>query len=284
MTFSETPEKIISTYYPSIRLHSIKISEKIDITTLSTSEGEYVLKKHPKYIAPNIQYLEHIIRSCSVNNLTPEHISSKTGSIFVCDSGCIYSLQKKINALKTETDPVLIGEQIASLHKVLQNIKGSMLQNHLERTTNKKHDIDYYARMYGYHEPIKHIKTIKKNFQIIHGDIHENNILVSSDKFFFIDFDCATFFSPITDVAFAGFRLFNNDLLKIQTYIKTYNRYSNFPDIKLKDIWHSLVYTVLQRILFIRIMSDQGYTKWVDDLQNQEEYLEKILKNKSLFS
>jgi Ser/Thr protein kinase RdoA (MazF antagonist) len=207
--------------------------------------------------------------------LAPQMLPTKSGSMLCNDTEFIFSLQIFVFGKKPEEkDFVLIARQLARMHSCLAKSHIKPFRNHLE---NKINDIAKAALDYGYDRYVDLIAAIERvssqgQSQIVHGDPHTSNIVVSEGRVLFLDFDTSHFSYPESDVAVASFRLCSGQKRLMERFIEHYNKVAQKP-VEFKMVIRLLVKIILQRIFFILTEKDHGRTQWMGDLENQKRYL-----------
>ena len=275
-------KQLIDSFY-SITVHRIhKMSNSLFlITTKESSSVQYLFKIHLLFDLSQMDQINSIFQLVAEKHFSPLIIPDKKGLYISFYYNYAFSLQifMEGNSISLENKD-LFAKRLAELHKFLNTCSDISVNNHFDRTVT---DMNQYALFYGYEKLIPildKVMTIKKNTpeQLIHGDLHANNIICCNNNIFFIDFDSMTFFLTIADVAFAGFRCYGMNKKRLYEFIHTYNQYNPPCPVNKAYIWHFLVYIILQRILFIHIENDKGNQLWITDLENQKNYLSIVLR------
>jgi Ser/Thr protein kinase RdoA (MazF antagonist) len=270
---------LLSLHFPHIEIDRIAESDCQQIFHISSSGQDYILKLHAPWISRNIASLEMIYRTCAEQDITPEIILSKKKTLIVRHENKLISLQKKVTAIENHIDPYILGEHLARLHLALRSLQISQLKNHLQDTVQ---DLLSLSTRYGYgklNTTIQKVLDISKgsDSQVIHGDLHSYNIIKAEDHVYFIDFDSANFFHPMSDIAFSGFRFFGFDENKIARYIEAYKHHTGENHIDRDAFWHFVIYNITQRILFILVENEKGNEHFLIDMPNQKRYLWDVL-------
>ena len=272
-------EQYIVNYYYSFDLTYFKqLNDHMHLFINTDSRQYYILKIHGDLCKPVYKKLSNIYNTISQKNFCPKIIPTINNKFISKHENIIFSLQFFLNNDSIIKKYDLIAKRLSNLHTSLNEISNQTIKNHFERVV---FNIKEKAIFYGYGKLIETIVQAEKIFsemprQIIHGDLHPNNIIFNKGNIFFIDFDSANYFYTIYDVAFFAYRYFGTNQQKISHFIKVYNN-SNPPCIiNEKYILKILTYIILQRILFILIENDNGYSRWMIDLNNQKRYLSEI--------
>ena len=246
-----------------------------------------VFKFHTHLCAPIFPKLSIIYKIVSQNDFTPKIVPTKQGAYIGKSENLIFSLQELLT--REMINPAyenLLARRLAELHSLLYSQISDPIKNHFTRTVV---DIKTSAFYYGFEHLIPLIKEAEDMAarlpkQILHGDLHSENIIFHKGRVFFIDFDSATFFNTVFDVVFAAFRCLRGDPEKMYQFVKSYNDSSPPCQIEKSFVWHFLAYAILQRILFIFIERDNGTTAWMRDLDNQKRYFYTVLKRLDSYS
>ncbi|WP_319577725.1 phosphotransferase [uncultured Desulfobacter sp.] len=143
------------------------------------------------------------------------------------------------------------------------------------------------ARDFGYEFLESKIKRVQQmtsshSSQIVHGDLHQNNIIQVEDNVLFLDFDSCTHFLPQSDLAFCAFRMYDLRKEETKAYLQAYHAEAGHRlEINHRDLTDLIIYTILQRIFFIKKEYKMGNKMWIIDLKNQESYLSNLVLMKS---
>ena len=124
----------------------------------------------------------------------------------------------------------------------------------------------------------KKIKKINLKKQLIHGDIHPDNVIFKKHKVSaIIDFNSLRKGFPIEDIAFSSFRFscfhsYNINKIKkdIQQYIDIYKLYNNIEEKEVELLPLFLRHTFFQRLSYIiRKRYFDNSNIWIKDLEKQ---------------
>jgi len=192
----------------------------------------------------------------------------------------LLSLQEEGGREPREVNPEALGRRVARLHQVLSSARISHLYNHFQKAVP---DIKGAAKKYGYAYLVPILEQGEETFrarprQVIHGDLHVQNILHKGNEILFIDLDSACLSIPIIDVAFSAYRVFGLREEKIKAYVGAYNRTSPGREIGYEDLWRGLLYCIIQRICFLLHEREKGIFEWIWDLKHQRRYLQEVLR------
>lgn len=278
---SKTVSKLLSSFYSIEGSYEIQPLERENIFLLNYDKKRLIFKFHNHTARPNIKELCDIYSVCSSNGFTPKVLSTKDGGLIGYTSEYIFSLQEFLIEEEFRQDCLeVFSKRLAGLHNLLGSLKHIKIKNHFERVVV---DMSDTACTYGFKYLIPVLKEIEEiveytPMQLIHGDLHLKNIILQSDQLYFIDFDSANFFVPVSDVAFAAFRFTDANPTKMNWFVDLYNRYNSEFQIDQNHIWPFVVYNILQRILFIIVEYERGHKQWMVDMENQKQYLNVALK------
>ncbi|RJP21640.1 MAG: hypothetical protein C4527_23395 [Candidatus Omnitrophota bacterium] len=273
-------QEIIEEYYPNLHFgYRFGMEMYKNTFVISSDSRTLLLKFHNPLIRENKHLLENMYQTCSEKGLIPQIVPSREGAFLVEHKGVIASVQVKLDDEKTLIDPSTLGQRLSQLHSALRCIPCERVRNHLQRTVA---DIFQASIRYGYEYLHRYVEPVvmtaeSPSAQLIHGDLHTHNLIQYNRMIYFIDLDSTTTFHPISDVAFAAYRLYGFDREKIQLLLNSYFEGTSFPRFKYEEIWPFVLYNILQRILFIRIEEDRGNTNWSYDLPSQNRYLRDVL-------
>lgn len=279
-------KKILNENYPGLTfIESISIKDGVE-KLIDSKEKAYIFKKHNSLVLNNFDSLEKIYQKCSQDFLCPKFIKPSNGNhIFSSNENAFFSLQEFEEPKREIPDPDVLVKSIANLHLSLFATEIPELENHLDKKTKKIFNL---LKEYGLCEFSVYIEKFYENLkkdslQVIHGDLHQGNILYNGSQVKFIDFDSATISSPVQDLAFSSFKFFNFDCFKVESYLDSYYKVTS-KQFYLSELFYALIFIIIQRILFIKIecfeFNNQTYL-W--DLKNQEKALSEILKYKKKF-
>ena len=258
-----------------------QISNTLFLIITNDSSIHYLFKIHYFFNQFHIDEINSTYKLISDNNFSPLIIPNIKGLYVSFYKDFVFSLQIFVEGKPFSSKCInLFAKRLADLHNLLNTYSNISVKNHFEKTVT---DINEYASFYGYKNMLPIIDKVmtitkKKPKQLIHGDLHKDNIICYNNNIIFIDFDSMTIFSTIADVAFAGFRCFGLKKKYLYKFVDLYNQYNPPYKIEINYLWHFLVYMILQRILFIVIENDKGNKIWMTDLDNQKYYLSIILK------
>jgi len=240
-----------------------------------------VLKYHDVLCLPNYPQLNALYGVCSGCGLAPRVLPNKDGNYLSRDKNQVFSLQEYMDCTPF-SEPYLdaVSEKLALFHHHARGVNAEGVKNHLERVVT---DMKASAVKYGYEnlipiqEKVEGLSSVAE-LQIIHGDMHRGNVIISDDNVLLIDFDSCTSSPVVSEVAFAAFRLCDGRVREMKRFVETYNKSSKGCQVALGDALYFVVYNVLQRVLFILIRNGEGDSQWMYDLENQKGYLAKGLE------
>ncbi|MBF0235406.1 MAG: phosphotransferase [Desulfamplus sp.] len=243
---------------------------------VNNDKNKYLIKKHMNLIWPNRKKLETLYSDCCKADIVPPILPSDSGQLLLETPEGIFSLQKMISGrAPMPRDMNLLSHAIPKLHAILAASSVKKLQNHLNFTVK---DIRKSAEQYGYCQYLKILEEALDIFsteprQIIHGDLHKGNLLIANNRVIFLDLDSATESNIFQDIIFLGYRINSHNKIKINQFINSFHLIPHTKSYSLKFYFPLLIYTILQRILFIFIRRDMGEDQWMNDLDNQKNFL-----------
>jgi Ser/Thr protein kinase RdoA (MazF antagonist) len=249
---------------------------------LESENRAYVFKFHPEFIRPNLCALDAVYSSCSHFGFTASFIPTQDNRMIGSTDEHLFSLQHYL----APQDPIggveALAERLSEVHRHLARLSGVQPVNHLMRCVGSMPDA---VLRYGYRPLLPLIEGVEAIVdrmpkQIIHGDLHPNNILCHQGRFVFIDMDSTTRFVAASDVAFLSFRYCGGDSERMERLVDRYNRCTGSA-VPFESVWPFVVYNVLQRILFIRIEYDHGRPQWMIDMENQQRFLSEAMHHAS---
>ena len=247
---------------------------------ITTSNDDYILKVHHHLCKKYFHEFSTIYRMASANNLSPQMIPTKQNFLINKKYGTFFSVHKFLKNEHIIFDLKSLSKRLSKLHRKLFELKITVLDNHFDRLF----DVREKAIEYGY---ISHLPMIdnlmsfleKANKQIIHSDLHMNNLIFHNNCIYFLDFDSSTYSHTIFDVVFLAFRCVSFEQNKIHEFVALYNQFNPPNKIDTRYIIPALIYLILQRILFIMVKKEQGNLQYMYDLGNQKKYLSYITKS-----
>ena len=269
---------LLGRHYAGINAREVSPSEQGNIFKVDAAGGPYILKHHELLAGAETTHLEQICGACSEAGITPRLVASDQGNYLVRQEGSVFSLQESVQDDGGEIMPEALGRSVARLHATLCSLSIPGFKNHLQRAVT---DIEALATEHGYARFLPSIKKVlhmekSSPLCVIHGDMHRSNIIASGGKLLFIDFDSANIFLPASDVAFSAYRIFGPDAGRINEYVGQYNRHAVSSEVNMEDLWHLVIYNIVQRILLILIDARDGSGTWLWDIPNQERYLQEV--------
>jgi len=246
---------------------------------ITTSNDEYILKVHNHLCKQFFKELSTIYQMTSANNFSPQMIPSKQDLFINNRNDTFFSVHKFLKNEQKLFNLKSLSKRLSKLHRKLFELKITGLDNHFDRLF----DVREKAMEYGYisylpmlDDLISFLKQTKK--QIIHSDLHKNNLIIYNNNIYFLDFDSSTYSHTIFDVVFSAFRCVSFEHKKILEFVALYNKFNPPIEIDKRYIVQALTYIILQRILFILIQKKKGNHKYMYDLVNQKKYLSYINK------
>jgi len=268
-------EDILSTLYPRISYMAIRPTEKPLIFSIDTPTDQYLLKIHDPVLSPDAEILDALYDVCSRNKITPRFIPTVEGRFVQVYDNLKISLQERLQVDGVPPDPDQLGQSIRRLHTCLSSISGCVIVNHLYQEIA---DINTLAEQYGYSnqlwilDRVDALLSANDETQLIHGDLHNANVLCKDNHYYFIDLDSVTSFSPLCDLGLSGYRFFGLGKEKTKQFLLGYG-VKNGRFYHHEDLIYFALFNFLQRILYIRCRMDNGDGRFEWDLKNQEAYL-----------
>ena len=245
---------------------------------------DMVLKIHHSLSRPNFHSLSEVYALCSQERLIPRVHPTRAGALLGRTADLVFSVQDYLAPdHRAPAVPQVVAPWLARLHVVLSRLDSGPLANHLQRVAP---DLLSTAEQYGYGRLRPFIEEAEEAIrletsQVVHGDIHPNNVISRAGRAWFIDLDSATTLVAASDVAFAAFRLCQGQPDGVSIFVEGYN--SAGPPVQVADghILPFLVYNILQRLLFILVEAQAGRPEWMVDLDNQKRFLSLALERLS---
>ena len=273
-------EQVINENYAGIHVLQIERNECDRVFSVISNERPLIFKFHDPLIVPNLAKLDKVYQICAEGKLTPELILNRQGRALFQANGWIVSLQIKKNRENASIEPDRFGLRVSKLHHLLKLLNFDEMANHLQRSVT---NIAYLADRYGYKTMLPMLKRVEKlrlnkAHQLIHGDLHQGNVISSEGEYFFIDLDSANVFVPFSDIGFSAFRIFGFESDPIEAFMNAYNHHRAGEPVTRNLIFDFAVYNILQRILFIRSELERGNDCHLWDLSNQENYLAQVFE------
>lgn len=270
---------ILRNFY-NIRIISNEKRVNNNIYSFSYKSENYLFKWHNHKTLNNVDKINKVYKEVNKNKLIPYMMETVSGNLLETNKNNIFSIQKElIGDSPNPYDISILALYLAKLHSCMNKINTGKITNHFEE---KIGNIEKKIQEYGYNDVLniiidteEYIKNNKK--QIVHGDLHKSNLLISNEKIYFLDFDTAHHSLVETDVAMISYRVCGTDKSLIVKFIDKYNRYSK-KRLKFDTVIKFLVRLILQRILFIQICINNGINDWIWDLNNQKKYLKDAMK------
>lgn len=273
-------ESIIADHYPDLGRFHLAAAGHHRLVAVEAAGRRYVLKRHDPLIAPNAEKLEQVYQACAAKKVVPGFRRTREGSMILAVDGGFFSLQERIVLPPAPVDPFELGLRVAKLHGCLAALPIPSMDNHLQRSVRP---IGRLADRYGYSAYGAILNRVERALndsspQVIHGDLHPQNLICTRAGYRFIDLDSACVFLPASDVGFAAYRFFGADLRLIALYLLGYNLLSPGRPVTVEDVRNFVIYNILQRILFIHVENGRGDDSHLWDLPNQERYLAQVSK------
>lgn len=227
----------------------------------------------------NYDELSSIYSVCSREGLIPEILPTIDGKGLGKTDAHIFSVQDYMKEKGNRKNPLeMFAKRLVDLHLQLDKLNIKAIENHADRVVCDIHSAANAYDLDVFLPAIDKADKIVKDYpmQVIHNDLHPQNVIFHNDQMYFLDFDSARSFVPISDVAVASFRFSNGNPNIIYQFVDFYNSCNDCFQISKSHIWYFLVYKFLQNILFILIEKDSGNSSWMWDLENQKKYLDKV--------
>ncbi len=238
----------------------------------------YFFKRHSFLANPNVRYLEVLYRSASDRCLVPRMFENVNGTLLAEEDGNFFSLQEYVesDACGKESE---MPRRLAALHEAFADAEVEPFANHMGCTvTNLPQTLEYLGISEAM-DAVSRVQAVLDDTEpvVIHGDLHQGNVLWQNGTPVFVDIDSAHYSHPMMDVAFSAFRILNANVRDAAAFAQAYADASG-RDMPVDLLWHFLVWAVSQRIAFIHLEAERGCGMWIPDLANQKKYLKAALQ------
>ncbi|ARP44571.1 hypothetical protein GTHT12_03702 (plasmid) [Geobacillus thermodenitrificans] len=281
----------ITTYYIS----KIKLLSMNKVYKIITNKGEFILKIYPKssidrakksmetqlFVHNMLEITPKVILNCNKQLITETSFGYVTLQEFVIGhhnfDSSLSLVEKASRDLFTlhEILKLIPHEQRKPLYKSNKEIREEInfAKNILlaSEKDNRKNFYKLFFKLLNIRSQIidkNDIAYSPKYFQVIHGDIRPNNLIIDGDRLTFIDFDFSGNSDLLVEVCRAAILLSNFDLNKTILFIKKYFENNQ----KYMDITY-----VFENMLAYLLQSNFPINNY---LIIDEEYVEEILKER----
>ena len=302
-------KRILEQQYCFLEIDSIKVlSEGINSKNylIFSNNKKYVLKIVNQQISSsrNLEKICTLISFCNENNVPTPKVFRNNDDKFVNKQYNSYLTNFVLGNYYTQKNMQMknLAVEIAYLHKILKKYNITITSS-----SKRIYNILSYNELKQIKEKIKnknqpnHIdRLIIKNFrmlenyirdtptnkfkklpQLIHGDLHQKNILFQNNKISSIlDFNAVRYGDKLEDVAFTSYRFsINNKTIKkvansIMNFIETYSENNYISTKKKNEIHYLFLEEILRRISFIlRNYFLYKNKSWIKDLPKFFNYL-----------
>ncbi|MCP4219516.1 MAG: phosphotransferase [bacterium] len=241
-------------------------------------ENVFLLKIHDKETIHNESYLKRIYRFLDGKSIMPEMISTVGGDLIGSHNGELFSLSRRVeNSGRPDTCLTAVAVKLAGLHGQLRKMGHLPIINHIDFVVNRDNAVRLLQKN-GMGEFSYIVETLDrqmagKNPQVIHNDLHAENIIPGPD-IFFIDFNSASYKNVAFDVGNCAFRLAAGDEAGMKDFVAAYNDCLEGDRVEFSDIWTVVAFHSLQRVLFILEEQERGNHRWLGDLEKQRGFLD----------
>ncbi|WP_147819484.1 phosphotransferase [Salidesulfovibrio onnuriiensis] len=245
------------------------------------NDREAVLKFHAHWVRERILLLEDVMRAAYSAGLGAFVFPSKAGTLLVKEGEDVFSLQMAlVGEAPAKRDIHVAATFLGRLHRILAKVQHREVKHHLFIGGAGLPELARNQGLMAEAEMAEPAELwLKKGLaQLVHGDPHPANMVLSGEAIRFIDFDSTHVGSPAQEAAFAAFRLVGADTDGITDFAETYGR--EYPDSGLTPALAGTLalHGVLRRLVFILSERDRGESRWMSDLKNQRRFVEEALQ------
>lgn len=252
---------------------------------INQNESILLLKKYNILTADRLEKINKILEICTANQTTPFTYKTVESNFVLKINDSYYSLLDYISGTRPTINNKYsdIAKLIAQMHIGLSGLHHDNLSHPLYLDISTVHDmlsrfkLDYLLPILEQAESIKH--TVR--WQIIHNDLHPNNIIQSqSDKFYIIDFESFSANTLILDVFFAAYRLFGSINKMFYKFIDFYDEHNRLYSQEKNYGLLLLASDVIRKLGFIISEYYNGNTLYYDkDFIKYKRFADQLCQN-----
>jgi len=320
MKKNEVVEYLKNNYNNIGTIKNVRLLKSRQINSINyvvrSSKGQFILRNYTDGSPPEkIEKMCKILKICSKKNKVPEPLKN-TLDRYV-------NPKKKLFLTKYYNGHAFAGKNLefsdvarnlAKLHKTLRNISikynyqtnsrfykilsDSELKKIELKINQKKNKSKFDKVVYNeikilskylkkYQKTLKKIKRLDSKKQLIHHDLHSENIIFGKSKVVvIIDFNSMRKSFIIDDIVFTSFRLAlkNSHSVveiknKIQLFLKIYQQFNNIDVKQLRNIKFFLLNKILERLSYIlRKRYFANSDLWSSDFRKYIKFLKLVHK------
>ena len=230
---------------------------------------ELLYKRHATLDPEAVEALEHLYLRCIEYGLCPDFLRSLDGRVLVPLSGSVHSVQKLLARDQVPVEADGLARLLTRFHQLAASLTEANILNHFDKMPAlladalPNHGLDRFQPL------VREIDRLRASGPTVcHGDLHPGNVIVSGGRLLLLDLDSAARSVPEIDVAFAAFRVFDAGRER-----QDFLRACGLDRGRSAGVWSFLVYSILQRLVFILESGARGDHRWDRDLDNQRGYL-----------
>lgn len=311
--------------YPSLgEMKKIQKLEHDDINSinyvLSTNKGRFVLRNFIDYSNPKkIEKMCEVLDFCKSNSIkVPEPVKNNK-EMYVCSKFNVYLTKFYEGKFFSGTISELLdlSKNLALLHKTLRNVPFSYNYKtkhqfyktlNIENLTEIKNiikkkrpqdfdkkvtkDIDFLISfLKKYQNSFNEILKENVNRQLIHYDVHPNNVIFTNNKVAVIlDFNSMRKGNVVEDVSFTGFRFsinkkydIENIKKRMRVFVLNYLKYNKLYKKELVYFDTFLRHKIFGKVSFIlkhRYFNNSNF--WISDYDKNVSFLKLLYKHKMI--
>ncbi|KAA0800282.1 phosphotransferase [Bacillus cereus] len=269
--------KLVCTFYNKKNISHI---EKINVVSLnkvfmvSEDKHQYILKFYNFDNVQNIIWTKRIQDHLHKNfNIAPEILRNTNGQLITTTKKYIFSLEVFLagyHPSSIKNDIKLVAKKLALVHSKLKRYSAKKTtQSSIVSNQKIIEDIEYSQRKineinltknYHYIPLFNNLLDIRREvsmntpinycpkYQLIHGDVRPQNIIINQKQVYFIDFDFSSYSDFFSEIIKSAILCSDYDINLIKLFI---NQYSFMANTQLPSLHH-----LFQNLLFYLIQSN----------------------------
>jgi Ser/Thr protein kinase RdoA (MazF antagonist) len=284
----------IGTIFNTEKIHAVNINS---INYLIEAEkGKFILKNF--FCDVNrVKKISTILNACqNYTDSIPKIISTKSGKLLESKYKCyLIQFMNGSSFVHSKLNLRYLAQNLAQLHKILNRLDISLPKNdprykiltqkelkYIEKKISNRNSIfdkkmkEKIALIQGsisLDSAVSKIIKPKLSNQLIHNDLHIDNVLFDAKSVNFIDFDSMVMGDPLTDIAFAALRFSDQksgNISKIEKSIEqflgAYIQIKKIDKMKLSFFNYFMTHEIIRRLSFIiRQKYFNGSDMWISD-------------------
>ncbi len=293
--------KFLSDNYPSIgTLNGIKKINGKNLNSINylieAEKGKFILKNFFCNLN-RIKKISTVLNSCqNYTDGVPKIIATKNGKLLESKHKCyLIQFMNGSSFVHSKSNLIQLAQNLAQIHNILGRLHISLPKNDPrykvltynelklveKKISNRNSDFDkkmkehiaFLRSSISLDYAISKIIKPKLSSQLIHNDLHIDNVLFDGKSVNFIDFDSMMMGDPLTDIAFAALRFSDQksgNISKIQKSIEhfllAYMQIKKIDKIKLSFFNYFMTHEIIRRLSFIiRQKYFNGSDVWISD-------------------